>query len=96
MKRLISFSLAALSALTVGATAAHAHEACPVAHGVPLGYDRAGPPRMEHVDYWRARRWRHLERERARFYARWNGDPRRRAEFERWYAYQCARLRAGW
>jgi hypothetical protein len=98
MNRLISFSLAALSALTLGATAAHAQEARPVAHAaVPLGYDRAAPPRFEHVDsYWRMHRRRELQRERARFYARWNGDRRRRAEFERWYADQCARLRAGW
>ena len=97
MKRIISLSIAALSALTIGATAAHAQEARPVAYApYPLTYDHAPQPRFRRVEEWRYRRQRELQRERARFYARWNGDRARRIAFERWYAGQCAHLRYGW
>ena len=42
---------------------------------------------------WREHQWRELQRERQVFYARWDGNPWRRARFERWYARRCAELR---
>ncbi len=39
------------------------------------------------------REWAELMRVRHRFYARWNGNPRERARFERWYARRCEELR---
>ncbi len=42
---------------------------------------------------WREHEWRELQEARRAFYARWDGNPWRRARFERWYAQRCAELR---
>lgn len=42
---------------------------------------------------WRARRWHELEQTRRAFYSHWDGNPWRRARFERWYERRCAELR---
>ena len=83
MKRTICSILAAGAALIGAAVPAHAESR-----------HRTFPARA--ASAWERRDERafmQLQRVRHRFYARWNGDWRERARFERWYAHRCEELR---
>jgi hypothetical protein len=109
MKRIVHAILAAgTAALALHATPARAdeyreHRAAPIDAGryPPPPPARVEPQRADYRDRrawdWRVRQRRDLEREREAFYARWNGNRRARARFEREYARRCSELeRHGW
>ena len=96
-----SLIIAGTAAVALAGTAARAdqpfysHDTAPVAQAIPsaplpeVAFRRAG---------WRDREYereafRHLEHERAEFYAHWNGNPWARRRFERHYAEQVQELR---
>jgi Ni/Co efflux regulator RcnB len=83
MKRIVCTVLAAGAVALAAAAPARAepHRVTPSAREAS-GWDRS------HGD-----EWRELTRARRSFYARWNGNPRERARFERWYARRCEELR---
>ena len=87
MKRIVCTVLAAGAVALAAAAPARAesHRVMPSAREAS-GWNRS-----------RAEEWRELTRARRAFYARWNGNPRQRARFERWYERRCEELRhTGW
>jgi len=101
MKRFIPLSAALASVLALSAGCAHAQgfrdrdDRASYTHSRDYGserHDRDGDRDDRDARRDRARAYRDLQDERARFYASRDRDLHARAEFERWYADQCARL----
>jgi hypothetical protein len=82
MKRIACTVLAAFAVSLAAAAPAHAE----VRRTMPL-------PAASAWDRGHGDGWRELARARRAFYARWNGNLRERARFERWYAHRCEQLR---
>lgn len=100
MKRMITFvsaaGAAALMLLSTSARADHERDEGRFEQRYDQGRDGPGDGWRERRAEWREHEWRELQQRRRIFYARWDGNPWRRARFERWYRQRCAELRGSW
>ncbi len=101
MKRIVTLIAAAGTAgLMLFSTAASAHDRDDDGRYDQGRYEQRAYDHGRYDDGWRRadherreHEWHELQEARNAFYARWNGNPWRRARFERWYQQRCNELR---